>query len=132
MAAAFEIRRCSQRNAPTGMMPVSECRRRRRNDVPWPARNGATPGLSVLGAAGLAVATMTAPCAFKCGTRTFYYVGGVRVKSRRERCAFRFRRKGASRPTGGTPVAPRSFWVQLRALGGVYVSTEGAVLSELR
>src|SRR6266436_3751754 len=139
MAAAFEIRRCSQRNAPTGMMPVSECRRRKRNDVPWPARNGATPGLSVMGAAGLAVATMTAPCKFRCGTRTFYYVGGVRVKSRQVDAivgstgwALRARR-------AGTPVAPLHshsstfiFEYNCGAWEVFYVSSEGAVLSELR
>jgi hypothetical protein len=59
-------------------MPVSECSRRNRNDVPWPDRKGATPGFRLTGAAGLAVvATMTAPCGFKCEKRTFYYVGGM-------------------------------------------------------
>jgi len=34
MAAALEIRICSNRKAPTGMMPVRECRRRKRNERP--------------------------------------------------------------------------------------------------
>src|SRR5262245_27176936 len=67
MAAAFEMRMCSKRNAPTGMMPVSECRRRRKNELPFPARKGATPGLTTTGGAGLAVATMTAPYEFQIG-----------------------------------------------------------------
>jgi hypothetical protein len=28
-------------------MPLMECRRRRRKECPWPARNGATPGAMV-------------------------------------------------------------------------------------
>src|SRR5437764_7154692 len=43
MAVALETRMCSIRNAPTGMMPVSECRRRRRKEWPWPALKGGTP-----------------------------------------------------------------------------------------
>src|SRR6202008_3343214 len=77
------IRICSKRNAPTGMIPVSECRRRSRNDVPCPARSGATPRLIVAGAAGLAVvATMTAPYEFGSEKRTFYYPGAKEGKSR--------------------------------------------------
>jgi len=50
--------------------------------MPFPARKGATPGLTTTGGAGLAVATMTAPYEFRYVTRTFYYVGAARVKSR--------------------------------------------------
>jgi hypothetical protein len=51
-----------------------------KNDVPWPARNGATPRLMLIGAAGLAVvATMTAPYGFGCDKRTFYYLGERQV-----------------------------------------------------
>jgi hypothetical protein len=83
MAVEFEIRMCSNRKAPTGMMPVSECRRRSRNDVPCPARSGATPPFKLTGAAGLAVvATMTAPYNFGYDKRTFYYLGGGNGKSR--------------------------------------------------
>src|SRR5215475_2612391 len=82
MAVALEIRMCSKRKAPTGMIPVRECRRRSRNDVPWPARSGATPRLRT-GAAGLAVvATMTAPYENEYDKRTFYYLGAARTKSR--------------------------------------------------
>ena len=57
MAVAFEIRMCSNRNAPTGMMPVSECSLRKRNEYPRPARSGATPftARSLTAGAGLAV-----------------------------------------------------------------------------
>src|SRR5208283_788277 len=54
IAVEFETRMCSKRNAPTGTIPESECNRRRRNDVPCPARNGATPCAKVLGTAGAA------------------------------------------------------------------------------
>src|SRR5215467_12180359 len=43
--------KCSRRKAPTGTIPVSECKRRNRNEVPCPARRGATPDLSLTGAA---------------------------------------------------------------------------------
>src|SRR6476469_1519440 len=42
VANAFEMK-CSSRNAPTGMIPLNECRRRRRNEWPLPARIGGTP-----------------------------------------------------------------------------------------
>lgn len=47
VAKAFE-KKCSTRNRPIGIMPVSECRRRRKNECPCPARNGATPALTVV------------------------------------------------------------------------------------
>src|SRR3954464_1797812 len=47
VAKAFE-KKCSTRNRPMGMMPVSECSRRRKNEHPCPARNGATPPLTVV------------------------------------------------------------------------------------
>src|SRR5208282_949444 len=53
--------KCSSRKAPMGTTPLMECRRRRRNEVPSPARSGATPDL-ICGATELAAdATMTAP-----------------------------------------------------------------------
>jgi hypothetical protein len=59
-ASAFEMK-CSRRKAPMGTTPLRECKRRSRNEVPSPARSGATPDL-MRGATGLAVdATMTAP-----------------------------------------------------------------------
>src|SRR5215469_11483614 len=65
------------------MIPVSECNRRSRKDVPCPARSGATPCLTLAGAAGLAVvATMTAPYEFGWEDRTFYYPGRMEGKSR--------------------------------------------------
>src|SRR5215472_11816352 len=83
IAVAFEIRICSNKNAPTGMIPVSECSRRSKKDVPCPARNGATPCLTLAGAAGLAVvATMTAPYELGWEDRTFYYPGRMEGKSR--------------------------------------------------
>src|SRR5215475_1072050 len=41
-AAAFEAK-CSSKNAPIGMMTLSECNRRKRNECPCPARIGCTP-----------------------------------------------------------------------------------------
>jgi hypothetical protein len=38
------------------MIPVSECNLRRTNEIPWPARNGATP-CAIAGAEELADAT---------------------------------------------------------------------------
>src|SRR5215469_8521297 len=35
--------KCSIRNAPTGTIPLSECKRRSRNERPSPARSGLTP-----------------------------------------------------------------------------------------
>src|SRR5215475_2499376 len=48
VANALETK-CSIRNKPIGMIPVSECRRRRKNECPWPARSGATPFLMSTG-----------------------------------------------------------------------------------
>src|SRR5256885_11523989 len=46
VAKALE-KKCSMRKRPMGMIPVSECNRRRRNECPFPARNGAAPPLTV-------------------------------------------------------------------------------------
>jgi hypothetical protein len=58
-----------------GTTPLKEWRRRSRNEVPSPARNGATPGLILgaeWGATVLAVdATMIAPYLFDFKTKTF-------------------------------------------------------------
>src|ERR1700682_5657924 len=53
VANALE-KKCSTKNKPIGIIPVSECSRRRKNECPCPARSGATPpltfGVAVLGA----------------------------------------------------------------------------------
>jgi hypothetical protein len=54
VANALETK-CSIRNAPTGIMPLSECSLRSQNEYPWPARRGGTPSWPLMGAAGLAV-----------------------------------------------------------------------------
>src|ERR1700685_1385351 len=87
IAVALETRMCSSKNAPTGTMPESECSRRSRNEVPCPARSGATrcaaPGVAG-GAVVLADATK-APYEFEEQKRTFYYLVAVEAKSRRRR-----------------------------------------------
>src|SRR5215470_8761207 len=98
MAVALEIRMCSKRKAPTGMIPVRECRRRSRNDVPCPARSGATPRLRT-GAAGLAVvATMSLPYENEYDKRTFYYLGQARMKSRQALVRSAIRQRNCVRP----------------------------------
>src|ERR1700727_1123981 len=90
MAVALEIRMCSKRNAPTGMIPLRECSRRRTKEMPWPARNGATPCATgfTAGAEGLATDATSAPYEFSSTDtfsnekRTFYYRGTGEVKSR--------------------------------------------------
>src|SRR5258708_19492618 len=52
VAKALE-KKCSIRKKPIGMIPLSECRRRRRNECPRPSRNGATPPLALTGVAAL-------------------------------------------------------------------------------
>src|SRR5208282_1112247 len=80
-ASAFEIK-CSRRKAPMGTTPLREWRRRSRNEVPWPARSGATPDL-ILGATGLAVdATMTAPYVVRYANPLLSFCGGREVKER--------------------------------------------------
>src|ERR1039458_5535478 len=75
--------KCSRRNAPMGPMPESECRRRSRNELPTPARKGATPGL-ILGAAGLAgEATMGSLFNSNIKRRTGHYHCAVEAESRR-------------------------------------------------
>src|SRR5271157_191640 len=76
--------KCSRRKAPMGTMPVMECKRRSRNEVPSPARKGATPGLIFgTGATGLAVdATMTAPYEVRCANRLLSVCVGREVKER--------------------------------------------------
>src|ERR1700686_132471 len=73
VANAFE-KKCSTKNKPMGIIPVSECNRRRKNEYPCPARSGATPpltfGVAVFGADANAV-----PRCFREDSRTFYYVG---------------------------------------------------------
>ena len=74
---------CSNRKAPTGIIPLSECSLRSRKEYPWPARRGATPPLAGIGGAGLAVAATESPYEFKYENGTFYYVGLVEGKSRK-------------------------------------------------
>ena len=63
-----------------GTTPVSECKRRSRNEVPWPARKGATPDL-ILEATGLAVdATITAPYVVRCANWVLSFCTGREVK----------------------------------------------------
>lgn len=38
-----------------GMIPLSECSRRRRKECPWPALSGGTPCFELAGAGGLTV-----------------------------------------------------------------------------
>src|SRR5450432_1388126 len=45
----LEIRMCSIRNAPTGIMPLRECSRRSRKLIPFPVRSGATPDFTSSG-----------------------------------------------------------------------------------
>src|ERR1700756_2411805 len=73
--------KCSTRKAPTGTIPLRECRGRRRKEDPLPRPNGATPRFTAIGAAAV-VATMTAPYGFKFEKRTFYYPGHSSSKSR--------------------------------------------------
>src|ERR1700675_3200046 len=84
--------KCSRRKAPMGTTPLRECRRRNRNEVPSPARSGATPDLilgeTLLGVVGLAVdATMTAPYLVQCANEN------LRTKTN----DYRFEREGKSR-----------------------------------
>src|SRR5215469_7609372 len=80
MAVAFEIRMCSKRNAPTGMIPVRECSLRSTNDIPRPARKGATPRART-GAEELADAT-EAPYEPQYDKRTLDYLAREEGKSR--------------------------------------------------
>jgi len=64
-----------------GTMPVSECRRRSRNELPSPARKGATPGL-ILGATELADATMGSYVSRYEFKRTAHYRCALEYKSR--------------------------------------------------
>src|SRR5438270_12677434 len=86
---------CSIRNAPTGMIPVREWRRRSRKECPWPARRGGTPpGIAVaafdFGAvlAGVgAIERRALPDTNKIGERTFHYRVARMFKSRLARVA---------------------------------------------
>lgn len=79
MANAFETK-CSIRNSPIGIIPLSECSRRQKNECPCPARNGATPDLTV-GVVVLGADTRRVPCEIKDDQRTNYYVGQREGKS---------------------------------------------------
>src|ERR1051326_8182248 len=83
IAEALEIRMCSNRNAPTGMIPVSECSRRKTNEIPWPARRGATPGFTDIGAELALAATDDAPYEFNECKRTLHYLFSGEGKSRK-------------------------------------------------
>src|SRR5664279_2389691 len=75
--------KCSRRKAPMGTTPLMECRRRSRNEVPSPARSGATPDLIFgTGATGLAVdATMTAPYVVRSANWLLSFCVGREVKA---------------------------------------------------
>src|SRR5438132_7314264 len=45
--------KCSMRKRPTGTMPLSECKRRSKNECPSPGRSGATPRFTSVGVAVL-------------------------------------------------------------------------------
>ena len=62
------------------MIPLSECRRRNKNEWPSPARNGATPRLST-GVAVLGEDARSVPYEIKSDKRTFYYVSRKEAKS---------------------------------------------------
>lgn len=65
-----------------GTTPLRECRRRSRNEMPSPARSGATPDL-IFGAeaTGLPVdATMTAPYVVRCANWLLSFCAGREVK----------------------------------------------------
>src|SRR5258706_7603474 len=98
MAVEFETTICSKRKAPTGTMPVSECNRRKRNDVPWPARNGATPCTVLFATSGavelaadatnrsydfLFARMIASAYRFRNAKRTFHYRAEREVKSRK-------------------------------------------------
>ena len=80
-ASAFEIK-CSRRNSPIGTMPVRECKRRNQNDLPTPARSGATPGLIFEGMDWVDEANVTVPCLVWSVKPTFHYVGWRSRESR--------------------------------------------------
>jgi len=65
-----------------GTTPLRECRRRSRNEVPSPARSGATPDL-ILRAMRLAVdAEMTAPYTVRCANWLLSFWVRREVKAR--------------------------------------------------
>src|SRR5216684_6946427 len=72
--------KCSIRNKPTGIIPLRECSRRRRNERPCPARSGATPLFTPTGSA-LVVDDTKVPSGIRDQERTFYYVGAREGKS---------------------------------------------------
>src|ERR1700688_3461953 len=79
-----------------GTTPLSKCRRRSQNDVPWPARNGATPDSIVgTGVTGLALAaTMIAPC-----------WSDMKAESKTKTNDYRFAREGKS--SQSLPIPPQ-------------------------
>lgn len=96
-----------------GRTPLRECRRRSRNEVPSPARSGATPDLilgeTLLGVMGLAVdATMTAPYVVQCANEN------LRTKTN----DYRFEREGKSRyePLVRTPGTANDTFLGLKTL----------------
>jgi len=67
--------KCSSRKSPIGTIPVSECSRRNRNDVPTPPRSGATPGLIFEGIDWADDANGVVPYLSGVKKPTFHYVG---------------------------------------------------------
>src|ERR1039457_2092914 len=105
--------KCSRRKAPMGTTPLMECRRRSRNEVPSPARSGATPDLIFgTGATGLAVdATMTAPYVVQCANWLLSFWARIEVKARTVFVRF-------SWGGGGPPPAPAPPKTHFRKGGG--------------
>src|SRR5215472_14079796 len=65
-------------------MPVKECRRRKKNERPCPARSGATPPRIVTGVVVLGDdAATTLPCRLGDDQRTHHYLGRQEKKSRK-------------------------------------------------
>src|SRR5690242_1641771 len=89
-ANAFE-KKCSTRNAPMGTIPVSDCKRRRRNECPCPARNGATPASfrAELSAGELATVATSDSCTFRIQQANQLLSASVRneVKKRTRQCS---------------------------------------------
>src|SRR5579864_1212113 len=80
VANALE-KKCSIRNSPTGTIPVNECRRRQKNEYPWPARSGATPPLFMTGVVVPGADATRLPCEIRNDERTNHYVGRREGKS---------------------------------------------------
>src|SRR5579871_1879297 len=86
VAKALEMK-CSSRNAPIGMIPLRECRRRRKIEWPLPARIGGTPRST-----GEAMLAMYCYAPIRFARQTLYYETSISLRQTRER-----RKRGTSR-----------------------------------